>query len=252
MPHTNNHGVHIHYKVEGVGSPIVLLHGLSGSLQSWYDRGYVDSLKKKHQLILVDARGHGASDKPHEIEAYELKRVVADIVAVLEDLNVSKARFVGYSMGGRIGFGVAKYASDYFNSFVIGGAHPYTLDPNVHDSYLQLFKKGMSAITTAMEKLSGMKMRPQRRALIETNDSDALAAFWSASQWPGLEDVLPTMTMPCLVYVGEVDPLYPGVKKCVKDMPNATFVSLPRLDHFEAIAKKHVILPYITNFFSTS
>ena len=251
MPHAHNQGVHIHYKVEGVGSSIVLLHGLSGSLQSWYDRGYVDSLKKKHQLILVDARGHGASDKPHDTEAYELKRVVADIVAVLEDLNVSKAHFVGYSMGGRIGFGVAKYASDYFNSFVIGGAHPYTLDPKVHGSYLQLFKKGMSAVTTAMEKLSGMKMLPQRRALIETNDSDALAAFWSASQWPGLEDVLPTMTMPCLVFVGEVDPLYPGVKKCVKCMPNVTFVSLPRLDHFGAIAKKHVILPYITNFFGT-
>lgn len=74
IPYANNQGARIHYQVEGEGSALVLLHGFSGSLQDWYEFGYVERLKKKHRLILVDARGHGASDKLHEPKDYTLER----------------------------------------------------------------------------------------------------------------------------------------------------------------------------------
>ena len=41
MPHANNHSVRIHYQVEGEGPPLVLQHGFTSSLQSWYAYGYV-------------------------------------------------------------------------------------------------------------------------------------------------------------------------------------------------------------------
>ena len=110
MPYANNQGVLIHYQVTGDGSPLVLQHGFNASMEDWYEFGYVEKLNQEHRLILVDARGHGASDKPHESEAYELKRLVSDIVVVLDDLQVIKAHYLGYSMGGWIGFGMAKYA----------------------------------------------------------------------------------------------------------------------------------------------
>ena len=65
MPYANNHGIRLHYQVEGAGPPLVLQHGFSDSLESWYEMGYVTPLKQDYRLILIDARGHGASDKPH-------------------------------------------------------------------------------------------------------------------------------------------------------------------------------------------
>lgn len=66
MAYADNNGIRIHYQVEGDGPPLVLQHGYSDSLESWYEFGYVDKLKSQCQLILIDARGHGASDKPHD------------------------------------------------------------------------------------------------------------------------------------------------------------------------------------------
>jgi alpha/beta hydrolase fold len=70
MPYTDNHGVRIHYQVEGSGPPLILQHGFTDSLETWYELGYVGALSRERQLILVDARGHGASDKPHHTAAY--------------------------------------------------------------------------------------------------------------------------------------------------------------------------------------
>jgi pimeloyl-ACP methyl ester carboxylesterase len=68
------------------------------SLESWHDFGYVSALQDDYRLILLDAREHGDSDKPHSPEAYELKTRVADITVVLDDLGIAQAHFLGYSM----------------------------------------------------------------------------------------------------------------------------------------------------------
>ena len=59
MPRVDNKGVSIHYRVEGNGPPLVLVHGTTDSSEVWYERGYVAALKPKYRLILIDARGHG-------------------------------------------------------------------------------------------------------------------------------------------------------------------------------------------------
>ena len=70
MPYVSNQGVRIYYEIEGSGPPIVLAHGISGSLEDWREVGWVESLRDRYRLILVDARGHGRSDKPHDPGAY--------------------------------------------------------------------------------------------------------------------------------------------------------------------------------------
>jgi pimeloyl-ACP methyl ester carboxylesterase len=119
MPYADNSGLRIHYHVEGEGPLLVLHHGLSADLESWRNRGYVGSLKCDYQLILMDARGHGASDKPHEPEAYAMEHQVSDVVAVLDHLDLGSAHFFGYSMGGKIGFGFAKLAPEKAKSLTI-------------------------------------------------------------------------------------------------------------------------------------
>jgi hypothetical protein len=66
---------------------------------------------------------------------------------------------------------------------------------------------------------------------------------------PGLEDILPTMLMPCCLYAGEMDPIYPEVEECSRHIPRVTFFSLPGLSHCEAYARSEFVLPRVTGFF---
>jgi pimeloyl-ACP methyl ester carboxylesterase len=120
-----NRGVRIHYETIGNGPALVMHHGTFGSGADWIDLGYVDALKADHQVILPDSWGHGQSDKPHDPTAYDLALRTSDVLAVLDELGIQKADYFGYSLGGWIGFDLAKHAPDRFRSFIFGAAHPY-------------------------------------------------------------------------------------------------------------------------------
>ena len=62
----------------------MLHHGTTGNLKGFRYFGYTEKLHQQYQLILIDARGHGRSDKLHEPDAYRLKNLVNDTVAVLD------------------------------------------------------------------------------------------------------------------------------------------------------------------------
>src|SRR5258705_11830015 len=94
MPYADNGNVRIHYQVEGEGPALVLQHGFTESVMDWYETDYVEALRPDYRLILIDARGHGASDKPHDPDAYVLNRRVADVVAVLDALDIAKKDFL--------------------------------------------------------------------------------------------------------------------------------------------------------------
>jgi pimeloyl-ACP methyl ester carboxylesterase len=249
MPYANNHGVRIHYKLEGEGPPLILLHGLSEDLGWWRDCGYVESLRNDYKLILIDARGHGASDKPHNPDAYKLELLVSDVVGVLDDLRISKAHFLGFSMGGWIGFGIGKYASERFHSLIIGAMSPYR-DPNELNDLLELLKKEKDFLWASfgIEKIFRPRVASRQKARWMTNDLEALIALVSKDWLLSLEDVLPTITMPCLLFVGEADRFYPDVKKCADSMLNATFVSFPNLGHIETLYRSDLVIPYIKKF----
>jgi len=147
MPYSVNQGVRIHHRTEGEGQPLVLQPGFTDSLDTWYDLGYVEALKPHYRLILIDARGRGASDKPHQPDAYEQERNVADITTVLDDLNVTRAHYFGYSMGGRIGFAIARYAPDRVHSLVLGGGSPYPHSQGGLAPMLEVLKRDAEAIS---------------------------------------------------------------------------------------------------------
>lgn len=81
----------------GQGSPIVILHGLYGSSDSWFTVGRM--LAKKYRVILVDLRNHGKSSFS-PLHTYEA--MSNDLLELFNRFNLSEARLVGHSMGGKV------------------------------------------------------------------------------------------------------------------------------------------------------
>jgi len=246
MPFANNQGVRIHYETEGAGPPLVLQHGSLNTMESWYDAGYVAALKNDYQLILQDARGHGGSDKPHSPEAYELKKRVEDIVAVLDDVGIAKAHYFGYSMGGWIGFGVARYAPERFQSLIIGGQHPYAQNMDGLRQFVQFgVENGPEAFVAMLERELGLLSSEARERMLAYDFATHLVI---AQDRDSLEAVLPTIRMPCMLYAGEMDEAYPLARKCAEQIANVTLITLPGLDHMGAFMRIDEVLPHVKKF----
>ena len=246
MPDVDNNGIAIHYEVEGSGPPLVLQHGSFGSLEDWREIGYVAPLRECSSLILIDARGHGKSGKPHDPAAYDLRARASDVIAVLDDLGIQTADFMGYSMGGWIGFGLAKYAPHRFRSLILGGAHPFAEDMG---AFRAMLPKEPGSFLELIAPAFGPYLLPGMRLRLVANDLEALAAL--TTDRDDLGDVLPTMRMPCLIYVGTEDPRLPRVRDCARLMPNGTFFSLPDCTHVGAFGRTDLVLPHLTAFLET-
>lgn len=109
----------------GTGTPVVLHGGFLDSAATVRDLDLAQALRDEFRLICVDHRGLGHSDKPHEPDAYAMPLRVADAVAVLDELGIERAHFIGMSWGGRLGFGIGEHAPQRVLSLVIGGQQPY-------------------------------------------------------------------------------------------------------------------------------
>jgi pimeloyl-ACP methyl ester carboxylesterase len=243
MPFARNGGIRVHYETAGNGPALVLHHGTGGSGPDWVDLGYVEALEDRHKLILIDARGHGQSDKPHDPKAYDLRLRAADVVAVLDDLRVQRADFLGYSMGGWIGFGLAKHFPERFNSFILGGAHPYAENTQAIRDRMPTDKAAYIAIA---EQTYGALLTPARRARLLANDLDALRALTQDRE--DIADVLPTMTMPSLIFCGELDPRLAQARQAASEMPSASFLGLPGCDHVGTTRRIDILIPRIRAF----
>jgi pimeloyl-ACP methyl ester carboxylesterase len=251
MPYAGNAGVRIHYELTGTGPPLVLQHGFTQCLQDWAECGYVAPLQAKYRLLLIDARGHGRSDNPHDAASYALAHHAADVTAVLDAVGIERAHFWGYSMGGYIGFGMAKYAPKRVDRLVIGGQHPYAGSRAGLRQWLQEGKAGGGdALVAGFEKFAGpiSDVYAQR---LRDGDLDAWLAF-TASDRENMEDMLPAMAMPCLLYSGDADAAFSQAKSATERIPNARFVGLPGLAHLPAFVESRAALPPVTEFLAAA
>ena len=251
MPSATNpsDGVKIHYEVEGDGPPLLLHHGFTARLEGWREMGYADALKDDYRLVLMDARGHGQSDKPHDAAAYAMDLLVSDVTAVLDDLGADQSHFFGYSMGGYTGFGMLKHAPDRVASLVIGGMHPRGPGAEWFNQRAEELQNGMEAYVAEREAQMGRRMAERRRSSVLANDAEALVASALGSRdTRGLEDGLATATQPCLVFAGDQDDVHDLAQQAADQMPNATFVSLAGLAHLAALTRSDLVLPHVTEF----
>jgi pimeloyl-ACP methyl ester carboxylesterase len=249
VPYATNDGCRIHYEVEGSGPPLVLLHVFTRDLRDLRATGLVDALRDRFQLILMDARGHGRSGAPHNPTAYARPTLARDVVSVLDALAIERAHFLGYSMGGGIGFGIAKHTPGRFASLIIGGAHPYRGDPAQYTREASLLEQGIEAYVGAWES-AGIVFTPDERRTMLACDPLALRAMRLARRDDApLDDALPDIALPCLLYAGDNDePEHELAQRAAQTMSNATFVSLPGMDHMDVYHQGDIIAPHVVAF----
>ncbi|MBN4064781.1 alpha/beta hydrolase [Dehalococcoides mccartyi] len=248
MPYIDNDGVKIWFEVEGEGAPLMLVHGTTGNLNIWRRLGVVDALKSDYKLILMDGRGHGQSDKPHEPVAYLPEPKSKDIEAILDSLGIDTTHYLGYSMGGRFGFDVVVHAPHRLRSLVAGGAGP---SPKALLESTQFSRgKSIEELLQESESVSG-RMPEEPRVDFLANDIDAISASQDNSildQESVYRKALSEFRQPTLMFVGTEDPRHSDIEGTARGMTNAEFISVEGLDHGGVMQQISGILPQIKSF----
>jgi pimeloyl-ACP methyl ester carboxylesterase len=256
MPYAKCEDINIYYEIEGEGPPLVLGHGGSYTIEMWKDWGYTDSLKDDFQLIMLDFRGHGRSDKPKQGSASG-SGLADDVIAVLDDIGIARTGYFGYSMGAMVGFSLAtsRHVSR-FNSFILGGMTPYEWPEemiraiNISIEGYKLLQTDPDAYIEWMENLLKRTLTPEEKSDLLSRNAES-----SASMQAGILDTPPLsnedlsqIPVPCLIYCGEQDPFYPGAKDSVEHIPQGVFISMGGFNHITAITQSDVVVPYIKSF----
>jgi pimeloyl-ACP methyl ester carboxylesterase len=122
--HIDSGGVDVHVEVTGSGRPVVLMHGFPDSGRLW--RHQVEPLASAGmQVIVPDLRGYGASGQPPGVDDYSLLFLAADVLAVLDELGVSRAHVVGHDWGAALAWSLGSLVPDRVDHLVaLSVGHP--------------------------------------------------------------------------------------------------------------------------------
>ena len=132
--------------------PIVLLHGFPESHRTW--RGVAPDLVRDHFVVAPDQRGFAGSDKPQGVEAYRTDRILEDLIALADALELDRFTLVGHDWGGAVAWLAALRHPDRLERLVIVNA-PHPL----------IFQK--SAIEDAAQRAGSQYIRAFRNPLME-------------------------------------------------------------------------------------
>ncbi|MGB0133621.1 alpha/beta fold hydrolase [Dokdonella sp.] len=113
-------GIEMHYREQGSGRPLVLLHGFGGCGDNW--QPFVAPLAEHYRLIIVDMRGHGHSTNPHK--TFTHRQSAKDVFALLDSMDVGRFSAMGMSSGGMTLLHMATRQPDRIESMVLISAAP--------------------------------------------------------------------------------------------------------------------------------
>ena len=250
---TASDGVKIHYYVKGKGTPVILIHGYTGSAEgNWLANGIFDALAQNHMVVALDCRNHGKSDKPQINGPGKAE----DVVELMDHLKIKRAHFHGYSMGGGIVGRLLAMIPDRMITAAFGGSGIPEVDP-VWKEIVPPDKQGRDPqedevskrlrIRHAMdnglsreeaEKLAATPAPPRTPAAGAAN----AAATTPRPAAPALD--LTKLNIPMLAINGEFDRPNAKTTRMAREVKNFTNVILPGKSHLTAIASGYIPKEY--------
>jgi pimeloyl-ACP methyl ester carboxylesterase len=242
----NSAGTRIHYTSDGRGVPVVLIHGLGASIATnWAQPGIINALADTYQVIAIDNRGHGQSDKPHDPQACGSK-MVEDVIRLMDHLKIARAHVVGYSLGAMItSVLVAEHPNRLLTASLGGAARFYVRGRQGHremiEALAESLEKGKGIVPLLADLgYSPEQVEPLNKVFLSMNDPLAVAAVVR-----GEMDFLPSLLLseaqlrankvPTLLLNGEFDPRKSDVDALAALMPSLKVVVIPGANHATAV-----------------
>lgn len=241
-------GVGLEVTDQGAGPALMLVHGFGGAKEDFSDQ--LDDLARDHRVITLDLRGHGESDGPEEEARYSLDRFAADLVNVLDALDIARVRMLGHSMGGMVVRRFALAAPERLDALVFMDTAPGPvpgLDSELIDLGVQIAnEQGMDELKRVMDAFEPLGTPSYDRLLAERPGYRAFGdAKWAAlsramyatmmieiRDQPDQLAELVGITCPTLVLVGVEDtPFMVGSRAMAETIPGAQLVVIEGAGH---------------------
>ncbi len=218
-------GLRLGVTIAGAGTPLVLLHGFTGSAETWAPLRA--RLGAAHTLIAIDQLGHGHSDAPADPSRYALPRLADDLALVLDTMGIERAAMLGYSMGGRAALHFAVRHNGRVSALILESTSPGIEDdgeragPRAADDALAhaIEEDGMASFVDRWTALalweSQRALASSTRALLRRQRLDnrpgglanSLRGAGSGVE-PALRASLAAVRLPTLVLAGSFDEKY--------------------------------------------
>lgn len=208
----------IYYQVFGHGSPLILIHGLSGSGRWWQKN--IAFLARKHQVYLIDLIGFGQSRK----QRFVLSKASQLLATWMDQLNIEFATVIGHSMGGLIAADLASTFPTKVERLVLVDAVAVPLERTYAQNTLGLVRALLALPLNFLPILFSDAYQAGLRTIMR--------AVWELLTMD-ISDKLAQIQVPTLIVWGENDwlvPLQIGVR-IYDRLGNAQFVILEQAGH---------------------
>ncbi|MFN3512755.1 MAG: alpha/beta fold hydrolase [Phenylobacterium sp.] len=219
----------------GADRTIVLVHGFASNRnEGWRRTGWYGAFERRGvRCVALDQRGHGESDKSHEPSDYERDKLAADLIGLLDHLDLTRVDLFGYSMGTRTALAAALAAPNRFSNLILGGVGGRLLEErrsSTGDAMAQ------AMLAEDPETIEHPLLRSFRQFADEQGeDRRALAAFTQAQNPPLDTAAFGALPMPVLVVAGQRDTGAGDPEGLARAFAQGHGVTVPGCDHFSAI-----------------
>ena len=225
--YVENDGARIWYAAYGSGSPVILLHGGLGHSGNW---GYqVPALVRNgYRAVLIDSRGHGRSTRDARPFNYEL--MASDVLAVMDELHLEKARLVGWSDGACIALilamkAPARVASVFFFACNMDPSGTKTIEPTpILDRCLSRHAKDYARLSATPDQFEAF--------------AEAVALMMKTQPNYSAHD-LAQISVPVAIVQSEHDEFIKRehAEYLARSIPNAELVDLRGVSHFAPLQR---------------
>lgn len=234
------------YDREGEGPPIILVHGFaSNRAVNWKATGWYAALGKAgRQVIALDVRGHGGSDKPHNAAAYDEGELERDVTRLMDHLGIERADVMGYSMGGFITLRLLGEQPQRIRRAIVAGVGENYYRRTTVDG--DAIAAGLCAAST--RDVKGAVPR-QFRLFAEQGKNDLEALALCMLRPRATFASFPDAGVPVLIVAGSTDSIAGDPQVLAKAVPHSRVFIVPNRDHMLTVGDrlyKEAVLAFLS------